>query len=168
MKRDRFWFGAVVLGVPVVLGILLFTPGLRLTPSGPVEGSVSFHGRPLAGGSILFVPEDSKQTEWAHAWIDEKGHYAIGSDWRREGANGRRRFHICVIPDSHKIAARAAQGAQGGSWGGHHASAWWGSGDVAFPPPSGASGFPARLGNPRTTKLEVQLGSEPARIDVAL
>jgi hypothetical protein len=168
MKKARFWFGTAMLVVPVVLSVLLFTPGLRLTRSGPVEGSVSFHGRPLAGGSILFVPEDSPQTEWAHAWLDESGHYVIGSGWLREGNRGKTRFRICVIPNSHKLTVKGLRGPGGIGSGGQIGTAWWGYGEVAFPPPSVATGFPQRLSNPRTTQLEVQLGSEPARIDVAL
>ena len=164
MKRARFWFGAVALGAPVLLVVLSLTPGLRLTHSGPVEGWVSFHGRPLAWGSILFVPDDAKLTQWAHAWTDENGHYVIDSDWCRDGAHGKTHYRICVIPDSHASRRQAAR-RQGGAG---FRSAWCGSGNVAFPPPSAATGFPQRLCDPKTTRLEVQLGSEPSRVDVAL
>jgi hypothetical protein len=164
MKRARFWFGTVALGVPVLLVALSLTPGLRLTHSGPVEGWVSFHGRPLACGSILFVPEDPKQTQWAHAWTDENGHYVIDSDWCRDGAHDMTRFRICVMPDSHASRRQAAP--RPGEAG--YRSAWYGLGDVAFPPPSVASGFPRRLCDPKTTGLEVQLGSQASRVDIAL
>jgi hypothetical protein len=145
----------------------LFTPGFRLTSSGSVEGWVSFHGRPLAGGSILFVPEDSREREWALAWIDARGHYVIGSGWSRERAGSKTRFRICVVPDTHEVTAKAPPGPGAGGSGAVDA-AWWGIGDVTFPIPNETTGFPLRLSNPRTTRLAVDLGTEPARIDVAL
>jgi hypothetical protein len=167
MNKARFWFGTVTLVVPVLLIALAFAPGIRLIPRGPVEGRVSYHGRPLAGGSILFVPEDSRQAQCAYAWIDDDGHYVIGPGWRREGSGGKSRFRICVIPDSHETAGRASQGARDKDGGGV-ATVWFGSSDLVFPAPSPASGFPQGLNNPKTTKLEVQLGAEATRIDVAL
>lgn len=167
MQKARFWFGTAIVVLPLMLCAFLFTPSFRLTPKGPVEGWVSFHGRPLAGGSILFVPEGSREREWALAWIDEKGHYVIGSGWTREGSASKTRFRICVIPDTHKATAKVAR--RSGAWGwGDVGAAWWGVGDVAFPIPTGSMGFPKRLSNPETTQLAVELGSEPARIDVAL
>jgi hypothetical protein len=165
MQKARFWFGTALVVIPLMVCAFLFTPGFRLTRSGPVEGWVSFHGRPLAGGSILFVPEDSKEREWALAWIDEKGHYVIGSGWTRDAAGTKTRFRICVIPDTHEATAKARPRAESG---GAVDAAWWGVGDVAFPTPSGKTEFPPRLSNPRTTQLAVDLGTEPARIDVAL
>jgi hypothetical protein len=163
MKRSRIWFGTLIIVVPVFLAMLLFVPGVPLTHSGPVAGMVIYQGRPLAGGSILFVPEDTKHSEWAHAWIDENGRYWIGRDWRRSLSGGKARFRICVIPNSHKASDGAPRGRDGQA-----VTAWSGTGDVALPAPAAASGFPQNVSDPRTTQLEVQLGSEPARIDVAL
>lgn len=168
MNKARFWFATGLVVVPAVLAFVYLTPGFRLTRSGPVEGWVSYHGRPLSGGSILFVPDDPNQTEWAHAWLDRNGHYVIGSSWLRVGSADRTHFRICVIPHSHEVADKPPPGPQGQGWGSHYAGAWSGMGEVALPPPSLSSGFPQRLSNPRTSKLEVLLGSEPARIDVAL
>ncbi len=168
MHRSRFWFGVGLVLVPVLFGALLFGPSLRLTPRGPVEGFVSFHGRPLAGGSILFVPEDPRHHEWAHAWIDGAGHYRIESGWDRDGSGDGDRFRICVIPNSHKVGTKAPQGPHGDSARRNFGTAWWGIGEVAFPAPPAGSGFPRRLSNPATTELEVRIGSSPSRIDVTL
>lgn len=168
MKKSRFWFGVGLVAAPVLLGALLFAPGLRLTPRGPVEGFVSFHGRPLAGGSILFVPEDPSHDEWAHAWIDETGHYRIESGWNRGGSSDGKPFRICVIPNSHRVGSQAPRGPHGDSMGQGLGSAWWGIGNVAFPSPPAGSGFPRRLSSPSTTGLHVRIGSEPSRIDVTL
>ncbi len=168
MKKSRFWFGVGLVVVPVLLVSLLFAPSFRLTPRGPVEGFVSFHGRPLAGGSILFVPEDPRHNEWAHAWIDETGHYRIESGWNRGQSSDGKPFRICVIPNSHSLGSKALWGPHG-DWGcGSFGEAWWGIGDVAFPSPPAGTGFPGRLSNPDTTQLHVRIGSQPSRIDVTL
>ena len=62
--------------------------------------------------------QHSKEREWALAWIDEKGHYVIGSGWSREGSSSKTRFRICVIPDTHKAKAKAPQGPRARAWGG--------------------------------------------------
>jgi hypothetical protein len=167
MKKSRFWFGVGLVVFPVLVGALLFAPTLRLTGRGPVEGFVSFHGRPLAGGSILFVPADPNHAQWAHAWIDESGHYRIGSGWDRGGSSNGKPFRICVIPNSHSMGT-TAHGSQGDSTAQSFDAAWWGLGNVAFPTPPSGSGFPRRLSNPATTGLKVRIGSEPSRIDVTL
>jgi hypothetical protein len=154
MKRDRFWFGTAMIAMPLVLLLVTTTPGIQLTRSGTVEGHVTFHGRPLAGGSILFVPEDRSQGEWAMAWTDENGNYTISSIWSRKASDSKVRYRICLIPDSHKLTSKTVLRA-----------AWCGQGDVAFPPPA-SSDFPAKVCDPKTTQLQVALGSEPARIDV--
>lgn len=160
MKRDRFWFGAAIVAVPLVLlCFCTLSPGIELSRSGPVEGHVSFRGQPLAGGSILFVPDDASRGNWAMAWIDENGHYKIGSVWSRKGLSGKTRYRICLMPDTHKTSVRGQNGAQ-------IPSAWSGPGAVGFPAPDASSGFPAQLCDPKTTQFEVLLGMEPARIDL--
>jgi hypothetical protein len=168
MQRSRFWFGVGLGAVPVLLAALLLSPALHLTSNGPVEGWVSYHGQPLAGGSILFVPDDPRHCEWAHAWLDEKGHYVIGSGWQRDGSDGKTRYRICVIPNSHQLASKLGSNRGVGLSSGELSSAWWGLGEVAFPAPGAGTGFPPRLSNPTTTQLQVQIGSEPSRVDVAL
>ncbi len=160
MKRERLWFGTAMIVVPVLLLLLALSPGIELTRSGPVEGHVSFHGRPLSGGSILFVPEEEGQGDWALARIDENGHYVIGSIWARKASSSKTRYRICLMPNSHHGASK--------TWHGAVLAAWSGPGAVAFPPPDASSGFPAQFYDPKTTRLQVRLGSEPARIDVAL
>jgi hypothetical protein len=159
MKRNRFWVGTAMIVVPVMFLLASLSPGVGLTRSGPVEGHVTFHGRPLAGGSILFVPEDTRDGDWALAWIDENGHYAIGSIWSRKASSSRTRYRICLMPDSHPTAGLAMHNPA-------MRTAWSGVGSVAFPAPAASSGFPANLCDPKTTRFEVRLGSDPARVDV--
>ncbi len=112
MKRDRFWFGTAMIAVPVMFLLISVNPVIKLTRSGPVEGHVSFHGRPLAGGSILFVPEDTPEGTWALAWTDENGDYTIGSVWSRTASASKIRYRICLLPDSHQAMARANTGSR--------------------------------------------------------
>jgi hypothetical protein len=160
MKRDRFWFGTAMIAVPVMLLLVTLSPGFKLTRSGPVEGHVTFRGRPLAGGSILFVPEDPRQGAWALAWIDENGDYRIGSIWSRDGSVSKMRYRICLMPDTHDARSPLLRRSE-------FKTAWAGPGsNVAFPEPAASSGFPAKLCDPKTTRFEVVLGSEPAHVDI--
>jgi hypothetical protein len=159
MRKDRFWFGVATIAVPVLFLVVSRSPGLELTQSGPVEGQVTFHGRPLAGGLILFVPEGMCEGTRALAWIDEEGHYRIGSVWDRKASSSKTRYRICLTPDTDKVARPSRHGDD-------YATAWSGAGDVAFPAPPTSSGFPAKVCDPKTTQFEVLLGSEPARVDI--
>lgn len=159
MNKERLWFGTGMVVVPLLFVVAALGPSVQATPGGVVEGHVTFHGRPLVGGSILFVPED-RHDAWALAWIDEKGDYVIGSVWARKASSGKTRYRICVIPDSHGRVIQAMHRMAN--------SAWSGPGDAAFPPPDTSSGFPAQLCSPKTTGLQVLLGTEPARVDVTL
>jgi hypothetical protein len=159
MRMDRFWFGAAMIAVPVLFLGGSLSPGIELTQSGSVEGQVTFHGRPLAGGLILFVPEGMREGSRALAWIDENGHYRIDSVWDRKVSSSKTRYRICLTPDTDKVA-RPSQHRDA------YATAWSGAGDVAFPAPPASSGFPAKVCDPKTTQFEVLLGSEPARVDI--
>jgi hypothetical protein len=159
MKRERFWFGTAMIVVPVMLLLIALSP-VTVKPSGPVEGHVTFHGRPLSGGSILFVPEDTRQGSWAMAWIDENGHYQIGSSWSRDVPRGKMRYRICLMPDTHDPASPLLHRP-------NVRTAWTGySSQVGFPQPPTSSEFPAKVCDPKTTRFEVMLGSEPAHVDV--
>ncbi len=160
MKRDRFWFGTAMVAVPMLFFLASMSPGIALTRSGPVEGHVSFHGRPLAGGSILFVPEDTRQGVWAMAWIDEDGYYTIDSAWTRKASASKMRYRICLMPDSHKMAVKGRRKLA-------MKTSWSGTGTVGFPAPDASSGFPAQVCDPKTTRFEAVLGTEPAQVDVA-
>jgi hypothetical protein len=159
MKKYRFWFGTAMIVVPVMLLLVSLSPGIELARSGPVEGHVTFHGRPLAGGSILFVPEDTRDGAWALAFLDENGHYTIGSIWSRKASSSKARYRICLIPDSPGTPSRSLDSPAMNA-------ALSGVGAVAFPPPATSSGFPTTLCDPKTTRFEVVLGSEPSRVDI--
>ncbi len=148
MRRDRFWFGTGLVVVPLVLILLAIVPCFEVKESGPVEGHVSVHGRPLAGGYILFYPEGPQPVQWMITSIDENGHFTTGCWWHREDMKGMSGFRICLRPNPRQTSP-APDGAR-------------------TPTMNVASGLPRRLSNPATTNLEVQLDSGPAHLDIAL
>jgi hypothetical protein len=164
MQRDRFWFGTAMVIVPVLLLLLAITPSIEENQSGPVEDRVSFHGRPLAGGTIIFIPKDTRHGSEAIGCIDESGHYEIGSDWNREALKGKADFRICVMPDYRKATGMDSQGPVRTGTDGTRS----GTSEAGYPNMSVASGFPRQLTDPQTTRLEVRLDSGPAQVDINL
>jgi len=163
MERERFWFGTAMAAVPVLFVLLTMTPRVEVLDSGPIEGHVSIHGRPMAGGFILFVPEDSNG-DWGAGLIDEQGHFTMGPGWHRREGKGETRFRICLIPRPREESGEAARGPD---WA--EAAATWaeiGPGTKAVT--NVAAGFLERLSDPRTSNLKVRLDSGPAQVDIAL
>jgi hypothetical protein len=164
MKNERFWFGVALCVLPLVIILSALGPPSDDGRSGWVEGHVSIHGHPMAGGYIVFVPDDLRLRS-AVGWLDDQGHYVIGPGWRRKGEKVESRFRICLIPKSRRS-----------SWGVSHGPDWAGASgggtNPAGPDASAAmnvaSGGLQRLSDPRTSDLEVRLDSGPAQIDIAL
>jgi hypothetical protein len=176
MKTMRFWVGTLIC----VLIILVIAPGEHIARTGRVVGRVKYHGRPLAGGAILFFPDEPKRADFGRAMIDETGRFAVDSDWRREGP-GRTRFRICVFLDPTKYPGSPQPAQEGAAprpdQGETPAAAAqvipvsMVPGRLEFPAPRAAGGSdppPPRFSNPATSGLAVQLGPEPARIDIDL
>lgn len=159
MEKERFWFGAMMVAVPVVCLLLLLTPSMEGTRSAPVEGHVSIHGRPMSGGYIFFVPEGSILADSAVGWIDENGHYMIGPRWLRNGAQDETRFRICLIPRPRPASREGSKGPDRA--GAAEASARAGYGAIVTPEVG-------RLSDPKTSHLEVRLDGRPAHVDIAL
>jgi hypothetical protein len=96
MRTARFWTGVAIL-TGLALAILITISGSRVTRSGPVTGTVFFHGRPLACGLIYFNPEDAGRGECTCSVIDEDGRFECDLEWRRDRAD-RMRFRISIVP----------------------------------------------------------------------
>jgi len=66
----------------------------------PVYGKVTFRGRPLAGGTIVFVPDPERGAHGplALAVLDAQGRFTLHSDGRPG-----------VVPGWHRITVAAAQ-----------------------------------------------------------
>lgn len=151
MERERFWCGTTMIVVPLICLLLPFAPQIEFIQSGTIEGHVSFQGRPLTGGFILFVPED-ETCDSAAGYLDEEGHYLIGTRWIRK-ASTETRFRICLLPapgpgpgDALRSPDRAGER----------------SGQAAASPEL------RRLRDPRTSNLKVRLDASPAHVDISL
>jgi hypothetical protein len=164
MHKARFWFGTAMAVVPVLSLLLAMALSVEVKQSGPIEGHVSFHGRPLPGASVLFIPEDTPRLSWGLGCADENGHYVLGSEWHREIMKGKLRFRICVMPDYRDPSLKAAPGSS--SAGIRQAQS--GATTAGIGTMSVASGLPRPWSDPKTTQLEVQLDSGPAQVDIAL
>ena len=184
MQTTRFWVGAIALTV-VAAGILIATSGSDRIESGPVQGRVTYNGRPVTGGAILFISEDRRRSDDRWFWIDRSGHYECGTDWRR-GRSARRSstFAWSWTPAStRRGCSRRDLPARGCRLRTDGLSPWLGRGGgpapiampVVYPaarppgPPTANTPATARhFGNPNTTELAVHLGPEPAIINVDL
>ena len=60
MRTARFWTGAIAF-TSLGPGILIATSVGNFDESGRVEGRVTYNGRPLRGGSIMFVSQDHRR-----------------------------------------------------------------------------------------------------------
>jgi hypothetical protein len=67
------------------------------TTSGPVSGRVSYKGRPLQQGAILFVPIKGEFRDWVLAPIGKDGRYSTEIKWRQGDAKTAR-YRICLMP----------------------------------------------------------------------
>lgn len=164
MQKDRFWFGLVLVGAPALFCLLLTLPRIESRRGRPLEGQVNIHGRPMAGGFIVFVPDDPK-ANMAIGSLDKKGHYEIEARWLEEDAKSRTHFRICLIPkpqpddrDGEIVREPARLGDGRGE-----------AEDVRSTTIAKvAAGVPRRLTDPRTSDLEVQLVPEATRVDITL
>jgi hypothetical protein len=71
-------------------------PGGTGTDLVPAYGKVSFHGRPLAGGTIVFVPDPERggRGPLAIGVIDAEGRYTLRSDGRLGATPGWHRITV--------------------------------------------------------------------------
>jgi hypothetical protein len=165
IQRQRFWFGTAMVIVPCAFLLLAITPPrLEENRSGPIEGHVSFHGRPLAGGFIAFIPIDPTGGNWRDGAIDENGHFLIGSGWYRGALEDKVGFRIWIKPGSDSGPGEVP-----------HALDRARSEEPLSPAKApdcptadAASDAPRRSSDLESTRLEVQLDSAPAHVDIAL
>ncbi len=70
--------------------------------TGPIWGRVTYNGRPVEKGAILFIPIAAETIDWAMGPIGKDGGYAIDSKWCR-GTSEKVRFRICIVPFPYKV-----------------------------------------------------------------
>jgi hypothetical protein len=185
MRKRGFWAGIFALAV-LAPAVLIATSIGDPENSGHVKGRVTYNGEPVKGGSIMFVSEDRERSDDKAVMIDEQGRYDCGTHWRRSWSHPTR-FRICVILDGRKYPPKNPQagaithaevnpGKMIKSWPFH-------GGGTASPDPGPGAAVPAafewphpedemsqhrRFSHVEVTDLVVQLGPEPALINVAL
>jgi hypothetical protein len=96
MKTERYWMG-VGMFTCFVMGIFIAVFGGWLTPRGVIDGTVTYRGRPVSGGMVVFASLDLR-SDSGTARIDAKGHFVCPWWWKRDNA-GESRFQIRLVPD---------------------------------------------------------------------
>lgn len=162
MTNDRKLVRWLVIGIPAVLILLAMTTNF-FTPTGTIYGRVTYNGKPLERGFILFYPADEKCPDWVVGTIDHGGTYRIDSKWRHNSSETR--FRICIIPRKMRPSAHQDMRDDGSesrvvpvSLGANHSE--------PHRPVAVEVGFPKRFTNVLTSGLQITLGREPARIDI--
>ena len=145
---------------------MAMTPGLENTSNGSIHGRVTYNGRPLDGGYILFEPMDRVSSEWAVAPIEQDGTYAIDSKCQRQDP-GKERFGIAIVPKHGTAVTQVPSRSDGASP--DQVPMSLGSDEPASGPTAAVrSGFPKRFTNRQTSGLHVTLGREAARVNIDL
>ncbi len=140
MGKQRFWFGATLLFLPFLgLGLTLPNPAETIE-GGPLDGQITIHGRPMAGGFIVLYPEDQSCAA-VTAQLNDRGEFHVsGRKIWTPTPETRFRITLCPAPEGRsstkEIAARAPE--------------------------------IMRYMEPRTSDLAVQLGAQPATIYIHL
>jgi hypothetical protein len=117
MKNARFWTGLVFCaGLPMTLVMGTTTGSARFSV---VEGSVTYNGRPVDEGLVLFQSQDRGRSPDIVAMIDRSGHFHGRAEWPLYPP-GRVRFRLFVFPDPREpkgahYAAEPGRESHGGS-----------------------------------------------------
>jgi hypothetical protein len=146
---------------------------------------VTYKGRPVTGGTVMFISTDRNRCEDRFGKINDQGRYEVDPNWRREGPDGTR-FQICVFLDLRKYPlesppadtrATPRPGESGGAdsrrggrrWSGAKVvRASWGSDGSESTDRAVEPVRQHRFSDPKTSELTVRLGPEPAWVDIDL
>lgn len=168
MNRTRKWVTLLAVGIPFVILVLSMNTQLFSSlfgSTGAIYGRVTYNGKPLERGFVLFYPTDENSADWVVGTIGKDGTYRIESKWRHNTA--KKQFRICIVPRRGKPAAHVEVPHEG-------------SGPLTVPVELNSKssdahplvavniGFPRRFTNVATSGLQITLGREPARIDIDL
>ena len=131
-------------------------------PVHPILVDVRVNGRPLTTGAVVFMPLAERDYTWASAPIARDGSFAIDPQWQRPDT-GPVPYKIFLVPDPRRNPTRPPE--RGGQ---RVVPVSLSLGAPAFSEEDGEFGVPQRFRAPSSTNLEVDLGPEPARIDLDL
>jgi hypothetical protein len=151
-----------------ILGMLAASS--RSDSAGRVWGHVSYQGRPVTSGAIVFAPVGQEAGQSTMAKIGQNGLYSLDSKWRRR-PNVKGHYKIAILDGSFTFNNRNVAN----RWSTRGEPSRPGD-DEASPAPhpsvagrqSGATAFPVRFTDTQTSGLQVTLGVEPTRVDVDL
>lgn len=100
MKNARFWTGLLFCtGLPMSLVI---GTSADFTQHSLVEGSVTYNGRPVTEGLVMFQSLDRKRSPDIIALVDRSGRFEGRAEWTLDPA-GRTQFRIYVFPDPRDV-----------------------------------------------------------------
>jgi hypothetical protein len=184
MKNARFWTGVLMLAA------LAMTIRVALSPheaerDGPVQGTVMYHGRPVAGGTIFFLAEGRLLGDAVHATIVD-GHYRCETSWRGDRTTPKWfRIFVVLSERDERVAHSPAVGSAGSGVDDGSRKVRWTPDEGPGPPARvvrASMELPGldvpksrvvpferhRFSSPDTSDLAVRLGAEAARVDVEL
>ena len=95
-----------VLGciAPSLIAMLTLNREDESPQCGPVWGRVSYKGRPLQQGAILFAPVGAEPGDWAIGPIGKDGRYSMNPNWHR-GYAEKVHYRLCIVPFPHAFTA---------------------------------------------------------------
>ena len=111
----------------------------------PVEGTVTLDGKPLEGGSVLFLQTTSSESDknyTARGKIDSEGHYELSTFGKNDGAVAGK-FRVAVM------------------------SGYEPTGEAGGPPPP-KKDVPGIYRNPDTSGLQFEVEPKTNKIDIPL
>ncbi len=171
MKTARFWTGTGLLtGLAIAISLALSPPADET--SGLIEGTVTYQGRPVRGGTIFLIEDGVGLPSADSATIDENGRYQFNPAWKRPGT-GAKTYRIVVVMDSDWFQAHADSRTLTANAEGSWPSARVVRASLEWPEPEGGNRLTDRwrrhrFSNRETTNLTVRLGPEAAWLDVNL
>ncbi len=97
MNTTRLRIAVLGCVAPSLIAMLTVNREDESPPCGPVWGRVSYNGRPLQKGAILFAPLGAEMGDWAIGPLGKDGRFSMDPNWRR-GYSEKVRFRICIVP----------------------------------------------------------------------
>ncbi|NOX54416.1 MAG: carboxypeptidase regulatory-like domain-containing protein [Planctomycetes bacterium] len=80
--RLRLWYGNVVLGALLAIGVCYIvgcSGGPDRPKTYPVTGTVTLDGKPVEGATVVFVPKEEGKGRAATGVTDSDGKYSLGT-----------------------------------------------------------------------------------------
>jgi hypothetical protein len=97
MDFKRFCFGGMVcLAAGLLLATFNMIPGYDCMPYGHVSGHVTYNGRPMTGGTVMFVRDGEDHELLGSGKIDRRGDYWATTNLY--GRHGKTRAKMWVVP----------------------------------------------------------------------